>query len=321
MDPGRFSIDSKGNSVFMGTILRSTTTAILIAAAVQFLTLGFAPKLPRGVCSPDIEETRTQVLAARSQVRLINTDGAIHVSTADIHDIKLEARIRAYVNASGEEGAVRDYVSGLVSITEEPDAVVIVTEPEERPDAMELEVIYTLTVPRSTDLDIEVSNGNVYVGKGCGRVDVRGNNAGIYITEPEGAVHARSIIGRVEVYGAPAATTLETTNGNVYAEMLKGALRASTTNGSIDAQVLDPEVNWCDLTTKNGRITLSLAETCSAFVNAKTSRGTVSSAMEVSPLSGSQKRRELFGIIGAGRTKVNMSALNGNIEITRSETL
>ncbi|MCC6143423.1 MAG: DUF4097 family beta strand repeat protein [Candidatus Hydrogenedentes bacterium] len=305
----------------MGTILRSTTTAVLIAAAVQCLTLGFAQKLPRGVCSPDIEETRTHVIQARPLVRLLNTDGAIHVSAGDVHDIKVEARIRAYLNTSGEEPAVREYVAGLVAVEEAPDELLIVTEPGERPDNLELEVIYTLTVPKATDLDIEVSNGNVYVAKGCGRVDVRGNNAGIQISEPEGAVHARSIIGRVEVYGAPAATTLETTNGNVYAEMLKGALRASTTNGNIEAQVLDPEVNWCDLTTKNGRITLGLAETCSAFVNAKTSRGTVTSDLEVSPLSGTQKRRELFGVIGAGQTKVNMSALNGSIEITRSETL
>lgn len=304
----------------MNSIVRSTGVAIIIAGAIQCLTLGLAPKLPRSVCSPDVREVHTQTLPAVRQFRVRNTDGAVRIETHDAADhIKMTATIRGYAAGAAGREALAAYVETLFAIDAGEEELVIVTEPEDRPDAIELTVDYTIAVPAGTDIDINVSNGNVWVGKGCGRVTVRGNNTGIEIAEPGGSVIARSIIGRIQVHGAGGATTLETVNGNIHASLRGGAIRATTTNGNIMTSLLTPEVTWCDLTTKNGRITLDLSEECTAFVNAHTQRGVITSAVDISPVGGMHKRRELYGVIGNGRTKVNMSALNGNIAITRSE--
>src|SRR5690606_5266227 len=109
----------------------------------------------------------------------------------------------------------------------------------------------------------------------------------------------------------------ETVNGNVYTHMLGGSLWASTTNGAIVTRILQPEVARCNLSSLNGGITVSLAEGCSARMDASTERGIVRSDVPVRYTEGGNRRRHLRGDIGDGRTMVSMETVNGSIWIMR----
>lgn len=305
----------------MKTVLRSALAAVLIAAAIQLFTVGaLAPNLPRKVVPPGVQELRTQVLPKARLVHVSNADGALTVATHDRDEIEVQANIRIYTQSWDPERVAQKYAATLIRTDRIGDTATIITEPEERPDEIDLLVDYTLLVPEGTDIGAVCMNGNVRVGAGCGRVRIMGNYTDIDITDPRGAVLAKSVTGRINVVNAAADTVLETVNGRIYASMMGGTLEASTTTGSIYTTLLDPSVQACDLTVLMGDITLVLSEGCSAQVDATTGRGVVTFELPPETLEGVYRRRELHGTLGPGQTKLTMNALNGNILLTRSAT-
>ncbi|MFM1919487.1 MAG: hypothetical protein RLZZ303_1121 [Candidatus Hydrogenedentota bacterium] len=305
----------------MYIFLRSASLALVIAAAIQCFTVGYlSPKLSLEVCSPMVRETRSERLAPAGKLHLINRDGAIQVRTHTEPIILLEADLRAYAATSESATLAGSYLPSLVQVTQQPEGLRVVTEPGERPEAIDVLVNYVVYVPEDTSVSIEGGNGNVFIGAGCGPVSVQSNNADVEITDPHGTVEAKVANGRIRVTGAVEPVAIETVNGSIYAYLNGGALRASTANGNIYAHLLDPEITACDLTAMNGGITLALAEDCSAEVNATTGGGTVRSDLLVQQIRGVRKRQALHGTIGDGQTRLTMNSLNGDILITRSDT-
>lgn len=303
----------------MGTFLRSTTTAFCIAAAIQCFTVGYlAPRIPLQVCRPFVSQEEELSFAATPEVRIDNSDGAVRVQVHEEDQILLKASIRAYAQDSQTQDIAKTYVSSLLKVERSAGALKVLTEPGSRPDSVELEVDYLLTVPLGTAISIRGSNGNVWVAAGSGAVTVESNNADVEVLAAQGPVVAKVANGRINVHEASEETILETVNGSIYAHMSAGTLQASTANGNISAQVLTSEVENVDLTAMNGGITLTLPEECSAEVRATTGSGEVRSDIALTALKGVQKRRELFGTWGEGGTQLTMNSLNGNILITRS---
>ncbi|MCX5757743.1 MAG: DUF4097 family beta strand repeat-containing protein, partial [Candidatus Hydrogenedentes bacterium] len=243
---------------------------------------------------------------------------AVQVFATSGDGIHIQANVRVYAQSSAAKLLAQVYAASLVYTTADSAVVKVVTEPRERPDDIEVRVDYSLLVPTGTDVEVEGSNGNVWVAKGCGRVTIQGKNSDIDIAEPSGAVDARSTNGRIRLVDASSDATLQTVNGSIYAHVLGGSLHATTTNGAIVAHVLDSHVKTCDLTTQNGGITVVMDEHCSARINAATGRGTITSDFSVATPPDSPKRHRLRGLIGEGIIGLNMATLNGNIWITRN---
>lgn len=303
----------------MTAFLKSAGTAVLIAAAIQSFTVGvLAPKLPREVCRPGVRETRSLTLPKSRLVSIENVDGAITVTTheRDVDAVDVNVYFRAYTPSSETKTIAEQYLKGLLKVDSGDEEIRLVTEPGPRPDEVDLCADYTVTVPEGTDIQVAVTNGNVRIGPGCGRVEVTGNISDVDILDPQGVVEARSNIGRIGVVEASENTRLKTVNGNIVATMKGGSLEAATTNGHVYATLTRPEVIACDLTVMNGNITLVMSKDCSARIDASTQRGTVTSAVLAQGQS-AQGSRELRDVIGAGRTSLTMRSLNGNIWISR----
>lgn len=302
-------------------IYKSVITAIVVAAAVQSFTVGvLSPKLSLEICRPGAETSRSVSFSGAKSLSLKNSDGAVKVEVGTGDTLDITATIRAYVSDRDSQPIAEEYVKGLVVASETAGDVSVVTEPGQRPDALDLRVDYLVTVPEGTDLVIQGSNGNVWVGKGCDDVDIQGNNSDIELNEPTGSIRAKCANGRIRVLNAPKATEIETVNGSIYATVTGGEFKATTANGNILTTIARPDVKVCDLTAMNGGITLLLAENCSAEVEATTGRGDVRSELPVTAPTGTSKRRELRGRIGAGETQLNLNSLNGNISIARSDS-
>ena len=302
----------------MKSVLRSIITAVLIAAAVLAFSIGvLASNLPRAVGGPDFLDSREMKLPSAHTIQLVNEDGSAQVYTHDFDEVTVQASIKVYNRANLEQPALQGYVKSLITVNAMADTLRIVTEPEDRPDNIDIRVDYIIQVPVGAEIQIEGSNGNVWIQKGCGNVSVRGRNTDIEITEPRGYVEAQSTNGRIRVNDAPDGAKLKTVNGNIYAHMLGGALEAATTNGAIVARVLDPDVPACTLSSENGGITVVMADNCTATVDAVTDRGVVKSDLPIDATAGLQKSRHLKGTIGAGHTMLKLDTLNGNVWITK----
>lgn len=302
----------------MGTITRSIITAMVIALAIQAVTVGvLAPVLPRFLCRPQVSSSRELSFPDVQRIEIENADGCLDVQTHDSTEVLLRAELKVFPPSVSERATAEKYLESLLDVRVESGTMTLVTEPGERPDLLDIRADYTLLVPPGTDIKIEGANGNVAVAKGCGAVSIAGNNRDILIEEPLGKVRVRSTNGRIRVYDSVGSADLQTVNGTIYAHLLGGALDASTTNGSIVATLRGPDVGACKLTSLNGGVTLVMPETCGARVMARTGSGTIRSDHDVVLDGGIQRRREVHGVIGDGHTELVMTSLNGNIWLAK----
>jgi DUF4097 and DUF4098 domain-containing protein YvlB len=139
-------------------------------------------------------------------------------------------------------------------------------------------VEYDVTVPRSTDLKVENTNGSISVSDINGRSD------------------------------------LSTTNGRIEAMRCSGTMNAGTTNGSIRAELLQVSSSKSmEFETTNGSIALTLPPTFGADLDAGTTNGSIRTDLPVTTRSFS--RRELRGTLNGGGTRLSLHTTNGSIEI------
>lgn len=298
--------------------IKSIALAALIAMGVLFFSVrAVAPSLPRVVGRPVIEETHRFSWPDAERFVLENHDGTIRIWPHAAQEIAATANVRIYMVRRGEDGTATTYAETLFGATADAREVRVVTEPAERPDLIEVRVDYDVFVPRGTDIEVMSANGNVHVASGCGRVNIEGRNADIFVRKPQGMVTAQTTNGRIDVVDAPDGARLQTVNGNIYAHMLGGAVSADTSNGVIVAHLLDPRVNSAELNSMNGGITLVMDERCSANIDARTMHGGVRSDFPVDTSSGVRRHRHLRGKIGEGHTALSLQTLNGNIWLAR----
>ncbi len=304
----------------MAKFLRSVGTSATLGAALLVLSIELiAPRLPPYAGPPDLRASRSLTLPASQTLRLDNPDGAIRIMTTDgVSEIGVDVEIKMYaLNDRADRPALERYLDSLVLTQSGAGDLSITTEPLKRPESMALQVAYTVHVPRGTHIDITGSNGNIWVGEGCGEVRIHSGNADIEILEPRGAVIAQSTNGRIRVVDATKSTTLQTVNGNILVEVRDGVLEASSINGKTKTHVLDPSVSGCVLNSENGGIEVLLGNDVSFTVDATAQRGSVRTDFAVEGAGGRRTTRRLRGTVGEGETKLNLTTGNGNIWLLR----
>ena len=299
---------------------RSIASAVGVAIAIHAFTVGIlCDVLPREATPPLFSTTKTLRFPEGNFLRLAHTDGSVEVFSHDGRDFIIRAEIRAYGNADLLT-AVESYVESMISGTSDGAGIRVQTESGERPEPIDLRIDYRLTVPKQTNLSVEGANGNVVIHEGCDAIFITGNNTDIKVIRPGKSVRAESTNGRIRVVDAPGETVLKTINGSIYAEMSGGSLEASTTNGNVSAVLQFGTISKCDLTSLNGGITLSVAESAGVSLDAFTESGVVRSELDLDHAEGYPKRRAVVGASGDGGTAVSLHSRNGDINITRSES-
>jgi DUF4097 and DUF4098 domain-containing protein YvlB len=148
-------------------------------------------------------------------------------------------------------------------------------------DDIDANVTYELMVPRAMNIDVENTNGGIYLTDISGKHD------------------------------------LDTTNGRIEVTRCAGALDAATTNGSIHAQLLRVTKNESmRLETTNGRIEISVPADFAAEIDASTTNGSIKSDLPVTTRSIDDN--SLRGTINGGGTLVRLRTTNGGIAIRRA---
>jgi len=224
---------------------------------------------------------RTLDVRPGTSVSIENTNGRIAVSTWD------EPRVRIHAVRKAETKDVLDKVT--VEVRQTGDGISIISRtPRHNDGGSFLDMIfgndgnasidYEVTVPRSTELKAENTNGAISVS------DVSGT------------------------------TRLATTNGRIEAMRCSGSINAGTTNGSIKVELLQVASGKpMKFETTNGSITLSVPSSYAADVEAETTNGSIRTDLPVTTKSFS--RRELRGTINGGGAQLGLYTTNGSIEV------
>jgi hypothetical protein len=158
-------------------------------------------------------------------------------------------------------------------------------------------------------------------GKG-GRMSVKDNDVQVEfrVKVPAGVRFVgRTVNGGIVASGIAADAEAETVNGGVEVDAA-GTARATTVNGGITARL--GRADWdgtLKLSTVNGGIELAVPEGLNAEVKASTVNGAIDTDFPTT-MTGRISKRNLQGTIGSGGRLLEMSTVNGGIEMKKAST-
>jgi len=222
-------------------------------------------------------------LPANGRVDLSNINGSVHITGWDKNEVKVDAVQYAGTKERLDEAKIRiDAGSTSVEIrTEYPDHSLTFNDDDRDNPAC---VDYTLTVPRSANLDeIKLINGE------------------LAISGVSGEVRASSV------------------NGRVSASDLAGRAKISTVNGRLAAQFASlPNASSMHLSSVNGGLELTLPPDARAEIEASTVSGSISNDFGLRNVKHRYVGQSLHGELGGGGSTIRLSNVNGRIEVRSS---
>src|ERR1700691_4100065 len=189
----------------------------------------------RGAFSEEFHQT--YALAPDGSVELDNINGAVHISTWDRNEVRVDAVKYAYSKERLEEARIEiDAGKDHISVrTQYPGHDHTFNWGSHNNPA---EVEYTLTVPRGARLD-----------------EIKLINGALDITGTTGEVHASCINGKLEAHN------------------LSGRAELSTINGHLDATFDQLPVSSVELNSVNGGLELTIPSDSKAEIEASTVSG------------------------------------------------
>jgi DUF4097 and DUF4098 domain-containing protein YvlB len=257
----------------MRSIRSTTAAAALSLAAVSAAWAGSATETI----------DRTLPLPKGHQVVVQNLNGPVAVTAWDSPQVRLVAIKTARAATDGRASA---YLKELrVQVEQAGSRLVIKTRTPGSEGGfrgwiacagVNGEVAYRLSLPREAELTASTVNGDVEVG---------------------------GMLGLVRAVS---------TNGNVVLEV-GGEIEASSVNGNIRVAMrrADPRSAMA-LSTVNGSIVLLLPAEFRAYVDARTTNGSVGSDLPMQ-LDGRRSRSRLIGRLNGGNTRLTLRTTNGSI--------
>jgi hypothetical protein len=249
--------------------------------ALLILTLGAHASDHRGALTEEFHQT--YALNADGRIELDNINGAVHISSWDRNEVKVDAVKYADTKERLDEAKIE--------IESAKDVLSIRTKYPEHDHTWNwgsrnnpAGVEYTLTVPRRARLDeIKLINGSLDV------------------TGVSGEVRASCINGRLEAHDLAGRAKLETINGHLEA-------RFTTLAG-----------NSVELNSVNGSVELTIPSDSKAELEASTVSGGIDNDFGLHVNRHQFVGRDLRGELGSGGTRIKLENVNGRIEIRHAQ--
>jgi DUF4097 and DUF4098 domain-containing protein YvlB len=285
-----------------------------------------------------------------TDVQLENQSGQITITSGDVEHI--EAKLTVYVSGMLDDQKIQELVDQTyLDIDIGQTLVIKPILPEYRTFifTQKPRVDISLTIPAELvanwevinkngqvsiqginileKLDIETSNGKIYVKDLVGEVKASTSNGAIELIRIEGNVIADSSNGKITLKTIHGNAVVETSNGAVYAKAVRGELDIHTSNGGIEIleaqsminattsngkiKVMDSEIagDW-ELETSNGNIEIELPHHADASIHAHTKGGKNISADLPLEVIG----HDIKGVLGKGTYRIEL-ATNNSIDI------
>jgi hypothetical protein len=248
-----------------------------IIFALLVLALGARASDRRGAFTEEFHQTYT--LAADGRVELDNINGAVHISTWDQNEVKVDA-----VKSADSQERMGD---ARIEVDSSPGRLSIRTKYRDHDNTFTWgshnnppSVEYTLTVPRTVRLDeIKLINGS------------------LDITGVTGEVHASCINGRLEAHN------------------VSGRSELSTINGHLDARFDQLPNSSVELKSVNGSVELTIPSDSKAEIEASTVSGGIENDFGLHVNHHRFVGHDLRGELGSGGPHIRLEDVNGRIEI------
>jgi DUF4097 and DUF4098 domain-containing protein YvlB len=245
--------------------------------ALLVLALGAHASDHRGAFTEEFHQT--YALTPDGRVELDNINGAVHISTWDKNEVKVDAVKYADAKERLDDARIevdsgKDHLSIRTKYRDHD--LTFNWGSHNNPPGVE----YTLTVPRSVRLDeIKLINGSLDV------------------TGVSGEVHASCINGRLEAHN------------------LAGRAELSTINGHLDAKFDQLSGSSVELKSVNGSVELTIPSDSKAEIEASTVSGGIDNDFGLRVNHHQFVGHDLRGELGNGGPRITLENVNGRIEI------
>src|SRR5215469_18045832 len=249
--------------------------------ALLALAIGAHASDHRGAYTEEFHQTYP--ITSEGRVELDNINGAVHISSWDRNEVKVDAVKYADTKERLEEAKIeidsgKDYLSIR---TKYPDHSNNWNWGSRNNPAS---VEYTLTVPRTAKLD-----------------EIKLINGALDITGMTGEVRASCI------------------NGRLQAQSLTGRAELSTVNGRLEAKFDQLAGQSVDLNSVNGSLSLTIPSDANAEVEANTVSGNIGNDFGLHVNHHSVVGHDLRGELGNGGAHIKLNNVNGRIEIRHAQ--
>lgn len=235
----------------------------------------------RGALTEEFHQT--YAITSTGRVELDNINGAVHISSWDRNEVKVDAVKYADTKERLDEAKIeidsgKDYLSIR---TKYPDHNNNWNWGSHNNPAS---VEYTLTVPRTANLD-----------------EIKLINGALDVTGVSGEVRASCINGRLEAHD------------------LSGRAKLSTINGRLDARFAQLSGQDVELNSVNGSLELTIPSDSNAEVEASTVSGGINNDFGLRVNHHRFVGHDLRGELGKGGSHIRLSDVNGRIEIRHAQ--
>ncbi len=245
--------------------------------ALFIFALGAHASDHRGAFTEEFHQT--YALTPDGSVELDNINGAVHISTWNQNEVKVDAVKYADAKERLDDARIEiDSSKEHLSIrTKYRDHDLTFNWGSHNNPAS---VEYTLTVPRTVRLD-----------------EIKLINGALDVTGVTGEVHASCINGRLEAHN------------------LAGRAELSTINGHLDARFDQLSGSPVELNSVNGSVELTIPSDSKAEIEASTVSGGIDNDFGLRVNHHRVVGHDLRGELGTGGTRIKLENVNGRIEI------
>jgi DUF4097 and DUF4098 domain-containing protein YvlB len=252
-----------------------------MTCALFLLSLTAHASDQRGAFTEEFHQTYT--LTAEGRIELDNINGAVHISSWDRNQVKVDAVKYADTKERLDEARIevdsgKDYLSIRTKYRDHD--LSFNWGSHNNPASVE----YTLIVPQAARLDeIKLINGSL---------DVTGVN---------GEVRASCI------------------NGKLQAHNLAGRASLSTINGRLDARFDQLTGSALELNSVNGSVALTIPSDSKAEIDASTVSGGIDNDFGLHVNHHRFVGHDLRGELAGGGTRIELKNVNGRIDVRHAE--
>lgn len=268
----------------------------------------------------------------------ITQGGDIRIASADVAEVRVVARqtIRADSDQEADE-LLKDLQFRL---EQQGNDVVAEAKYEKERSGFHwknwppVTVDYTVTVPRTYNLALRTSGGDIEVGDVKGTVkahtsggdlkfaridgDLEGRTSGGDIRLEEGTAKARlhTSGGDVVVNRAGGPTTVSTSGGDVELRSVEELISAHTSGGDIRATITGPIKQDTELGTSGGEVVVHVKKGIGFQLDASTSGGDVDAeGLTLTIEKGGIRKSKLIGAVNGGGPRLKLRSSGGNIKV------
>lgn len=280
---------------------------------------------------------KTFAVQAGGNLKAATQGGDIVIHTADISEVRISAKQE--IKASSEKEA--DELLKELTMTFEQNGNDVTAEAKyEKSSGFHfgswppVQVSFTITVPKSYNVNLNTSGGDIIVDslKGNARArtsggdlrfdridgEIDGSTSGGDITLKEGAARAKLSTsgGDIHVDRAGGPTEVSTSGGDIEINSVAQLIKATTSGGDVRATITEPIKQDTELSTSGGDVKVKVVKGAGFQLDASTSGGDVdASGLTITIEKGGIGKSRLLGAVNGGGPKLKLRSSGGDISI------